>query len=167
MRRLIYALGHRYSLHASDLPGKPDIVFRSRRKVVLVHGCFWDGHDCPRGARPPKQNADYWSAKIARNKTRDAVTAAQLTQMGWASLVVWECEIRDKDELARRLRNFLGDSRAAVDKPKNERAERDAVIGERGKPNIAHNGKERLDDEQCGDKRGNEADCYHPGIVEA
>lgn len=167
VRRLIYALGHRYRLHASDLPGKPDIVFRSRSKVVFVHGCFWHGHDCPRGARPPRHNAEYWSAKIGRNRSRDAETAAQLTQMGWASLVVWECEIKHKEQLACRLSDFLGNSRAAVDKPENERAKRDAVIGERGKPYIAHNGQERLDDQQCCDKRGDEADCYYSGIVEA
>jgi len=107
VRRLLHAAGFRYRLHAKDLPGKPDIVFPSRRKVIFVHGCFWHGHDCARGARMPKTNADYWSAKIARNVERDARHLEALRVDGWRTLVVWECEIR-KPTLLARLKRFVG-----------------------------------------------------------
>ncbi len=107
VRRLVHGLGFRYRLHGADLPGKPDLVFRSRRKVIFVHGCFWHGHDCGRGSRKPKQNSDYWSGKIARNAARDALTLARLKDMGWFALVVWECEIRNSQQLSAQVRSFL------------------------------------------------------------
>ncbi|MBT5109625.1 MAG: DNA mismatch endonuclease Vsr [Rhodospirillaceae bacterium] len=107
VRRLVHALGYRYRLHRSDLPGKPDLAFGPRRKVIFVHGCFWHGHHCKRGARVPKTNTAYWVAKIDRNRTRDAESAAALTQRGWAVLAVWECEIKDREALAIRLHEFL------------------------------------------------------------
>ena len=107
VRRLAHALGYRYRLHRRDLPGTPDLVFPSRRKVVFVHGCFWHGHDCPRGDRMPKTNADYWTAKIARNRERYERQQAELRLDGWRVLTVWECETRERDELAARLRSFL------------------------------------------------------------
>lgn len=106
VRRLLHAAGYRYRLHRKDLPGKPDLVFPGRRKAVFVHGCFWHGHDCRRGARQPKTNAEYWRAKIARNIDRDARTRAALGAAGWRSLVVWECELKD-EALLQRLENFL------------------------------------------------------------
>jgi DNA mismatch endonuclease, patch repair protein len=78
-------------------------VFPRRRTALFVHGCFWHGHDCPRGSRAPKQNADYWAAKIARNRARDGETEARLATLGWRSLTVWECELRDEPALATRL----------------------------------------------------------------
>lgn len=108
VRRLLHALGYRYRLQARDLPGTPDIVFRGRRKAVFVHGCFWHGHDCPRGRRAPKTNEDYWRVKIARNRARDAEVLARLTALGWAAATVWECELRDRDGLATRLAAWLG-----------------------------------------------------------
>lgn len=78
VRRMLHARGYRYRLHRKDLPGKPDMTFPSRRKVVFVHGCFWHGHSCPRGARMPKTNADYWRAKIGRNRERDEAQRAAL-----------------------------------------------------------------------------------------
>ena len=108
LRRLAHAMGYRFRLHRKDLPGSPDLVFPGRRAVIFVHGCFWHGHDCPRGARQPKQNAEYWIAKIARNRSRDAAAQAALTEQGWRVGVFWECEMKNPDLLAARLKAFLG-----------------------------------------------------------
>jgi DNA mismatch endonuclease (patch repair protein) len=108
VRRLAHAMGYRFRLQRKDLPGNPDIVFPRLRKVVFVHGCFWHGHDCARGARVPEHNRDYWTAKIARNKERDIETAAALHEMGWCRLVLWECALKDTGSLKRALKRFLG-----------------------------------------------------------
>ena len=108
VRRLLHRLGYRFRLHRADLPGRPDLAFPVRHKAVFVHGCFWHGHDCRRGARAPKQNADYWSAKIARNIARDAAAQAALAALGWDALVVWECRLRDTAALEAALADFLG-----------------------------------------------------------
>jgi DNA mismatch endonuclease (patch repair protein) len=97
----------RYRLDGAGLPGKPDLVFGALRKAVFVHGCFWHGHDCKRGARAPKQNADYWRAKIARNVARDASALAALKSSGWRASVIWECETRDAEALAKRVSKLL------------------------------------------------------------
>jgi DNA mismatch endonuclease (patch repair protein) len=97
----------RYRLNNAKLPGKPDLAFTSLRKAVFVHGCFWHGHDCKRGARQPKDNAAYWQGKIGRNRARDAATLAALKQAGWSALVLWECETRDASALQRKLSAFL------------------------------------------------------------
>lgn len=109
VRRLLHGLGYRYRLHHKDLPGKPDLVFAGRRKVVMVNGCFWHGHDCVRGARPPKANSDYWKKKIGRNVARDATNLASLQDAGWDVLTIWECETKsaDRPALERRLCEFL------------------------------------------------------------
>ena len=109
VRRLLHAAGYRYRLHGADLPGRPDLVFRGRRKAVFVHGCFWHGHNCARGARAPKANADYWRAKIVRNAERDARALSALAGMRWGALVVWECETHPqrREALMTRLREFL------------------------------------------------------------
>jgi DNA mismatch endonuclease (patch repair protein) len=93
LRRLLWRAGWRYRLHAADLPGRPDIILRGRRLALFVHGCFWHGHDCRRGARQPRQNAAYWTAKIARNRSRDGAARAALEAMGWRVVVVWECAL--------------------------------------------------------------------------
>jgi len=108
VRSLLHRLGYRFRLHAAELPGRPDIVLRPRRAAILVHGCFWHGHDCPRGARKPKTNQEYWEQKIARNSARDAETLAALAGRGYRALEVWDCELRDEAALARRLEVFLG-----------------------------------------------------------
>jgi len=109
VRRTLRQLGHTgYRLHRRDLPGKPDVVFVGRKKAILVHGCFWHGHDCAEGSRKPKSNQDYWLPKIERNRERDAVNELRLADAGWSVLVVWECEIRDADDLARRLEALMG-----------------------------------------------------------
>lgn len=99
--------GRRYRLHGAALPGRPDLVFPALGKAVFVHGCFWHGHTCPRGARQPVNNAAYWRAKIASNVARDRRTLRQLRTAGWSVLVVWECQTRNGDALARRLGAFL------------------------------------------------------------
>lgn len=108
VRRMLHAMGYRFRLHRADLPGRPDVVFPARRKAVLVHGCFWHGHACARGARAPKRNAAYWSAKIARNAARDAADAAALAARGWTALVVWECALCEPAALEAALAAFLG-----------------------------------------------------------
>ncbi|WP_338848314.1 very short patch repair endonuclease [Massilia sp. W12] len=108
VRQLLRALGFSgYRLHRKELPGKPDIVFIGRRKAIFVHGCFWHGHDCKRGARMPQQNAAYWQEKIHKNRQRDAAHCAQLAALGWQVLTVWECTLRDGAALAHTLRIFL------------------------------------------------------------
>jgi DNA mismatch endonuclease (patch repair protein) len=109
VRVAVCALGfsRRYRLQSADLPGKPDLAFGAMRKAVFVHGCFWHGHDCKRGARMPKSNAAYWRTKIARNRARDQANLHALHARGWRALVIWECEIRDGVTLARKLGAFL------------------------------------------------------------
>lgn len=108
VRRLLYSQGYRYRLHKRDLPGCPDLVFRSRKKVIFVHGCFWHGHDCERGSRVPLQNRTYWVQKISRNKKRDEAACASLIAAGWEVAVIWECEIKDEERTTRLLQEFLG-----------------------------------------------------------
>jgi DNA mismatch endonuclease (patch repair protein) len=107
VRRLLTAMGARYRLHRKDLPGAPDIVLPGRRLAIFVHGCFWHGHDCARGARVPRQNRDYWQAKIGRNRTRDQRTRGELEALGWTPLVLWECELKDEAALKARLSDAL------------------------------------------------------------
>ncbi len=113
VRRAAHALGLRFRLNRSDLPGKPDLVFPARKTAVFVHGCFWHGHDCPRGGRIPASNRDYWLAKIGRNVARDKATLAALKKQGWKAHVIWECETRDKEKLSRLLARKLKNSRSA------------------------------------------------------
>lgn len=108
VRRVAHALGLRFRLGRTDLPGKPDLVFPSRRVALFVHGCFWHGHDCPRGARMPQSNHAYWQAKIARNMARDGATTASLDKLGWKPAVIWECETRDAARLARLITRRVG-----------------------------------------------------------
>jgi DNA mismatch endonuclease (patch repair protein) len=103
VRELLRTLAPGYRLCRADLPGKPDIVYGGRRLAIFVHGCFWHGHDCARGARAPKTNADYWSAKIARNRSRDAANLLKLAGAGWRAIVVYECELKDAAALRARL----------------------------------------------------------------
>lgn len=107
VRRMIHKMGYRYRLHRKDIPGKPDIVFSLRRKAIFVHGCFWHGHDCKRGARVPKTNVEYWTSKVERNKNRDRRHVDELTELGWEVLIVWECETQDTSVLSARLDSFL------------------------------------------------------------
>ena len=108
VRRLAHRMGYRFRLHRRDLPGTPDVVFPSRRKVILVHGCFWHQHPgCP-GGRLPRSRTEYWGPKLAKNVERDARTLERLKEAGWEPMVVWECETKDEDVLRSRLEGFLG-----------------------------------------------------------
>jgi DNA mismatch endonuclease (patch repair protein) len=107
VRRLIWGLGARYRLNRADLPGKPDIVLAGRRLAIFVHGCFWHGHDCPRGARVPKANHDYWTAKVGRNRARDVAARAALEALSWRVETIWECDLKDREALAARVRGWL------------------------------------------------------------
>jgi len=109
VRRLLHKLGYRYRLHRRDLPGRPDIVFPTRRKVIFVHGCFWHRHPGCKFAYNPKSRLEFWSTKFRQNVERDNRATAMLMASGWAVLVVWECETADAKLLTSRLRAFLGD----------------------------------------------------------
>ena len=107
VRKTLRALRIGYRLHGADLPGKPDLVFKGRKKVIFVHGCYWHGHACKRGARVPKTNRDYWIGKISRNRARDQDTLRQLEAKGWRHLTIWECELKEQSALEDRLKRFL------------------------------------------------------------
>lgn len=108
VRRALRSLGCGYRLHDPKLPGTPDIVFPGRRKVIFVHGCFWHGHDC-RVSLTPKTSVPFWTAKIVRNRERDANNLAELADLGWSTLVVWECATKkcNRDELMDMLGKFV------------------------------------------------------------
>jgi DNA mismatch endonuclease (patch repair protein) len=106
VRSIVHRLGYRYSLRRTDLPGKPDLVFVSRKKVIFVHGCFWHGHSCRYG-RLPKSRLDYWRPKLVANKERDRVRARQLRSSGWSVLTVWQCELKNGRRLEARIKDFL------------------------------------------------------------
>lgn len=106
VRRMVHRMHYRYALHRSDLPGKPDLVFPSRQKVIFVHGCFWHGHRCRYG-RLPKSRQEYWQPKIETNKRRDRMQRRELARQGWEILVVWQCQLREPDWLRQRIDSFL------------------------------------------------------------
>ena len=108
VRRMLHGLGFRYRLHRRDLPGSPDLVFPACKKVIFVHGCFWHGHSCPKGALP-KTRLEFWTTKIEKNKKRDAEALALLQTLGWQATIVWQCEISDRAGLIRRLVHFLAE----------------------------------------------------------
>lgn len=107
VRKALTALGARYRLHRKDLPGSPDIVLPGRRLALFVHGCFWHGHDCARGARVPKANRDYWLGKVGRNRARDIATREAIIALGWRVETIWECDLKDVGALRTRLADLL------------------------------------------------------------
>lgn len=107
VRRVLHALGLRFRVHRRDLPGRPDIVLARYRTAIFVHGCFWHGHDCPKG-RLPKSRPEYWAPKIDATRLRDARAVQALTDGGWQSLIVWQCELRDPAALEANLRFVFG-----------------------------------------------------------
>ncbi len=121
VRRILRAAGIGYRLGGAGLPGRPDLVMKGRRAVVFVHGCFWRGHDCARGARQPKANAAYWSAKIDRNRARDIASRAALEAAGWRVITVWECEMKAPG-FAARLVAGVRDQAATVSAPASSSA---------------------------------------------
>jgi DNA mismatch endonuclease (patch repair protein) len=114
VRRLLHANGYRFRLHRKTLPGKPDIVFPSRKKAIFVHGCFWHGHNCAKG-RPPKSRLDYWGPKLEANRARDERNDELLRALGWQTLIVWQCETKGPEELFRKLKSFVDGSEKPID----------------------------------------------------
>ena len=106
LRRLLHKAGYRYRLHSTNLPGRPDIAFPGRRKAIFVHGCFWHSHGCPKG-KPPKSRGEYWEPKLKANRERDDLRLRQLDELGWSSMVVWQCELQDAESAFTRVREFL------------------------------------------------------------
>jgi DNA mismatch endonuclease (patch repair protein) len=116
VRKLLHGLGYRYRLHVRDLPGNPDIVFRKRKKVLFVHGCFWHQHQSSRCSLQshPKTNVHYWGPKLIGNRERDRANECKIAEIGWESLVVWECEVANKEKLKSKLEAFLSGRRATL-----------------------------------------------------
>ena len=112
VRRIAHGCGFRYRLHAKDLPGHPDLVFRRFRKVVFVHGCFWHRHPRCKLARLPKSKLDFWVPKLTRNRERDLAAVAKLRRCGWKVLVIWECQTQHPDMIETKIKAFLGNEHA-------------------------------------------------------
>lgn len=106
VRRLVHRMGYRFRLHRRNLPGSPDVVLPGRKKVIFVNGCFWHDHSCRRGDLP-KTNTEYWRQKFERNKDRDSRNLEELRKLGWETLVIWSCELRDSLRIEAVLRSFL------------------------------------------------------------
>jgi len=111
VRKIVFALGYRYRLHARALPGCPDLVFRPKRKVIFVHGCFWHRHANCALARMPKSRIDFWTTKLEGNRNRDKRNKRALVREGWKVLTIWECQLGDAARLATRIRRFLDEER--------------------------------------------------------
>lgn len=109
VRRLVHKLGYRYRLHKKDLPGTPDLAFPARHMVIFVHGCFWHRHSDPDCAlaRLPKSKLDFWRTKLEHNRERDQVNYTKLREIGWNYLVIWECQLRDMNCVAAKIKAFL------------------------------------------------------------
>lgn len=116
LRRMLHRLGYRFRLHRNDLPGKPDLVFPARKKVIFVHGCFWHQHRECREGRVPGSRLEYWGPKLARNQERDAAAQSALVTQGWKFLVLWECELAQDAAAKKKVIQFLGSNR-----PRNAR----------------------------------------------
>lgn len=119
VRSLLHRLGYRFRLHRRNLPGSPDIVLPKHSKVIFVHGCFWHGHDCPRGKRPVT-NQEFWDAKLDRNIARDRENQTRLRELGLQVLVIWACQVRDKRSLQERLRLFMEIGETTVNSGRTE-----------------------------------------------
>jgi DNA mismatch endonuclease (patch repair protein) len=106
LRSLVHRMGFRFRLHRKDLPGKPDLVFPSIRRVIFVHGCFWHGHACRRG-KLPESNVAFWSDKITANRRRDKRVCKSLKALGWRPLAIWECQLRDESKVTKIIGRFM------------------------------------------------------------
>ncbi|WP_246399990.1 very short patch repair endonuclease [Geomonas silvestris] len=107
VRKLLHSMGFRFRLHDKTLPGKPDIVLRRHKRIIFVHGCFWHGHEVCTRSKRPSTNSQFWDDKISKNVLRDHQVATSLKQLGWQVLVIWQCEMRDKSGLARKIDGFM------------------------------------------------------------
>ena len=108
VRKIIHSLGYRYRLHAKTLPGKPDIVFKSRRKVIFVNGCFWHYHEC-RHDKMPQTRKEYWRDKLVANHNRDLLNYSKLNSLGYSVLIIWECEIKNRNRVINKILKFLNE----------------------------------------------------------
>lgn len=108
VRKILHSLGYRFRLQAKELPGRPDIVFRPRKKAIFVHGCFWHRHPGCRRATSPKTRKEFWEAKFSANQARDKRVQKEISALGWKYLVIWECETQNPATLSERLKSFLG-----------------------------------------------------------
>lgn len=106
VRKLLFSSGYRYRIHCRNLPGKPDIVFPKKRKIIFVHGCFWHLHECAE-FRAPKTKTDFWITKLKNNKQNDFRTEKRLKADGWNILIIWECELKNQVTLKTKLQDFL------------------------------------------------------------
>ena len=109
IRSLVHGLGYRYRLHGPRVPGRPDLVFAGRRKVIFVHGCFWHRHpdsSC-KLARLPRSRLDFWRPKLEKNRQRDDEVARELAEQGWKALTIWECQLDNMADIAEKVRSFL------------------------------------------------------------
>ena len=106
VRSLVHRMGFRFRLHRKDLPGKPDMVFPSKKKVIFVHGCFWHSHDCKPGLIP-RTNQDFWLHKLEQNSDRDRRNLQALTEDGWKPFVVWQCELENISDVSAKVEQFL------------------------------------------------------------
>lgn len=107
LRHTLHSLGYRYRLHYPGLPGHPDLAFPSRKKVIFVHGCFWHRHNCKLGLPQPATRKQFWARKLERNKVRDKEVRQTLKKLGWSSLIVWECQLKDLSKVLDRVAPFL------------------------------------------------------------
>jgi DNA mismatch endonuclease (patch repair protein) len=110
VRSITHRMGYRFRLHDKGLPGKPDLVFPGRKKVIFVNGCFWHRHQCPVGQKIPRSNEDYWIPKLKRNRERDEIILLNLKELGWTTLVLWECELKNIDIIKSKIKQFLDNS---------------------------------------------------------
>ena len=108
VRKILREMGFSgYRVHRKDLPGKPDVTFIGRKKALFIHGCFWHGHECKEGAREPKSNQRYWQTKIEGNRIRDERHLTELEKLGWKTLIVWECDLMNREALENKLSAFM------------------------------------------------------------
>jgi len=109
VRKLLHRMGYRFRLHPLNLPGKPDIVLPKYKKIILIHGCFWHGHEGCKRSQLPNTNRDFWRDKISKNKDRDKIVIEKLKRLGWSILIIWDCEIRKRNlaDLEEKLEKFL------------------------------------------------------------
>lgn len=110
LRRILFAMGYRYRLHAKNLPGRPDIVFPSRKKAIFVNGCFWHLHGCAKG-QPPKSRQEYWQPKLQANRYRDRSNLRKLKGLGWSSFVVWQCQLKKPSAVMEKVAFFLNNEK--------------------------------------------------------
>ncbi|MGC2164247.1 MAG: DNA mismatch endonuclease Vsr [Silvibacterium sp.] len=111
IRKLLFGLGYRFTLHRKDLPGEPDIVFTGRKRVIFIHGCFWHQHQDCREGRVPGSRQEYWIPKLKNNISRDQKHVVELQKLGWKVLVIWECQVTNIDRAEDMMLKFLGPPR--------------------------------------------------------